>query len=92
VANQKTLLKEKSERLQTQSKEKLNGREVISKTAFDKPDCLLLIFVLPFKNHWFLQFISGFLPLSFFPLPVLLAKQKLPVLLLLLNTHQSFTY
>lgn len=48
VENQKILLKEKSERLQTQSEEKLNGREIISKTAFYKPNRLLIIFVLSF--------------------------------------------
>lgn len=46
-----------------QSKEKLNGREVISKIILDKPDCLLLIFAQPFKNYPFPQ---SFLVFSLF--------------------------
>lgn len=60
------LLKEKQKRLQMQSKERLNGREVISKIILDKPDCLLLFFlpyhfkIIPSYNP-FLVF-SLFLP------------------------------
>lgn len=51
-----------------QSKEKLNGREVISKIIIiDKSDCFLLIFAQAFKNYPFPQ---SFLVFSlFFPSP-----------------------